>query len=320
MLSCSLTFSHAVRKANKTAAIDIIQASSYRAVNFFLTRAIPIVVRISSFEPLLRKAYEKPLTVAQRMAEWFEAKAIIRAHAVFGPSQLIADYIQKTLKINVKIIETSFLLETLEFDTKPYLNNFEGKQYLLFFGTIGLLKGCKTIADILHLLFLQNPGLFFAFIGREESYQNRPMSEYIYRSAGDFHNRVLILPPLKHEALYPIIQHAKGIILPSRIDNFPNTCLEAMHFGQIVVGTQEAGFEQIIDNEKSGFLCAADDGKSLLGTINKVLTLAPEKRTAMSENARKRIAMLAPCIITQQLAAFYEGVIKSFQQPGGEHR
>lgn len=312
MLSCSISFSQAVRKAHKTVAIDIIQASSYRAAGIFLSRAIPMVVRISSFEPMWRKAYEKPLTIAQRMTEWFEAKAIIRAHAVFGPSRLIADHIQQALKIKVKVIETPFLLETLEFDLKPYQEHFAGKQYLLFFGTIGLMKGCKNIADILQSLFLQNPGLFFAFIGPMESYQNMPLSEYIFRSAGEFRNRVIMLPPLKHEALYPIVQHATAVILPSRIDNFPNTCLEAMHFGKIVVGTQGAGFEQIIDNEKSGLLCTPDNTGSLLATINKALMLTPDKRSAMSENAKKRILMLTPDIVTRQLIAFYEDVIKSF--------
>ena len=35
------------------------------------------------------------------------------------------------------------------------------KTYLLFIGTVGLLKGCKVIAEIIEILLMKNPVLFF---------------------------------------------------------------------------------------------------------------------------------------------------------------
>jgi len=174
-----------------------------------------------------------------------------------------------------------------------------------------LLKGCKTIADILNPLLSRNPGLYFVFVGAVENYLDKSMMEYVWERAGSTRNRVLYLKPIHHEALYPIIENSLGVILPSRIDNFPNTCLEAMYFGQIVVGTRGASFEPLIDDRSSGFLCMPDDPQSLLHTIQRALYLTKEERATISENAKSRILNLSPEKTATTLIKFYEHVLRS---------
>ncbi len=48
------------------------------------------------------------------------------------------------------------------------------------------------------------------------------------------------------------------LFLPSRIDNLTNTCIESMALGKVVIGTQGAIFEQLIEDGVNCFLCRID--------------------------------------------------------------
>ena len=172
------------------------------------------------------------------------------------------------------------------------------------------MKGCKTIAEILKPLLQRNPKLYFVFIGTVEKYRDRPMTDYILEQADGVRDRVLCFDPIGHDALYPVIKKARGIILPSRIDNFPNSCLEAMYYGQIVVGTKGTSLDQLIDDGLSGFLCKRDNPDSLLGEIQKVLSLSPEGRAVISKNAKSRVRLLSPEMTVEAHLKFYEEVIR----------
>lgn len=310
MVSSAIALSKALRRAHGRRAFDIVQAASYQATNLFVTRELPSVVRVSGFEPLLRKAYEKKRGIAQRMVEWLELLAIKRADSVYAPSNFIASKVPLGPKETIEVIEPPFLLDTHDLDGSTYERHLKGKSYVLFFGTIGVLKGCKTIAEILEPLLSNHPELYFVFVGRLTQYRQQSMMDYILEKAHSVSHRVLWIDAVSHSALYPMIQQAVAIILPSRIDNFPNTCLEAMYFGKIVVGTRGTSFEGIIEDGVSGFLCLPDNQESLLTVTRKVLGLSHEQRERISENAKIRVAKLSPERVVPKLIAFYESVLQ----------
>jgi glycosyltransferase involved in cell wall biosynthesis len=311
IVSSAITLSRKLKQEHNKVPYDIVQSTSYQATNLLVNTNIPSVVRISSFEPLWRKAYEKPLNMSQRILEWLEVKALKRADALFAPSKLIADAVQHKIEKKVMVIEPPFLIETHKLDPSVYNQHLLGKSYLLFFGTIGLMKGCKTIADMLKQLLSLYPDLFFVFIGRALEYRGRSMMEFIWERAHPSHNRVLHFDPLKHEVLYPIIDNAQAIVLPSRIDNLPNTCLEAMYFGKIVVGTKGTSFEQLIDDRESGFLCFPGRPDSLLDVTRKAIELSEEEKTIMSQKAKSRIELLEPKKKVEELIEFFRETIQN---------
>jgi glycosyltransferase involved in cell wall biosynthesis len=44
------------------------------------------------------------------------------------------------------------------------------------------------------------------------------------------------------------------VVTPSRVDNCPNTCLEAQALGKIVIGTRQSSLEELVDHGVTGFL------------------------------------------------------------------
>jgi glycosyltransferase involved in cell wall biosynthesis len=204
----------------------------------------------------------------------------------------------------IDIIETPYLSNSAS-DNSLYEKFLKEKKYLLFFGTLGVLKGGATIANCIFDLLDQTPNLYFVFAGKDVGYRGKPMMEYIKMKAQNHHNRIIHFDKMPHEKLYPIITHAVAVVLPSRIDNLPNTCIEAMALGKIVIGTYGTSFEQLIQDGENGFLCAIDNSEDLLRTIKKVFQLTDSQKENISRKAKERIALLKPEKIVNQLITLY---------------
>jgi len=288
----------------------LAQYSSYRATAIFRPRAIPALVRLSSLESLWSRAYERdrgPVGSA-RLSSFLEERCLAMADGLISPSQLLADATEKATGREVRVIESPFVPFSGELDPAIYREHLSTRRYVLFFGTIGLLKGVRCLAEILEPLLSRHKDLLFVFVGKQERYGGRPMLEYVRAQAGAHHDRVLHFDRMPHASLYPIIDHAEAVVLPSRIDNFPNACIEAMSRGRIVVGTRGASFDQLIEDGVSGLLCEIDDRESLLAAIERALLT--DRADAIGEQARARIDELRPELAGARLIEAYEELIE----------
>ena len=317
LLWLSFYINFTLKKIHKTKQFSIVQYPSCAGIGLFRVKEIPCVIRVSGYLPLWNKAYEAKLTLNMRGNEKIEDIAYTKADALFAPSQLNATVVEKAISKPVTVIETPFILETTKLNYSLYEQHLKNKKYLLFFGTIGLMKGCGLIADIIYTLLQKFPDLYFVFVGKDKGYlgfQGKSVMEKIKDNAKEFKDRVIHFDPLTHDYLYPIIANAHAVVLPSRVDNFPNTCLEAMAHKRIVIGTEGTSFEQLIQDGISGFLCQKDNAKDLLQTIKKVLKLTEEEKNKIEENAYQRIQQLSPDQVVNQLVDFYRKVIDNFYQ------
>ncbi|HTZ40601.1 MAG TPA: glycosyltransferase family 4 protein [Syntrophales bacterium] len=296
----------AIQEAHREEPIHIVQYASYMATGLFRARSIPSVVRISSFEPLWQTAYERRTEGwDERLIVKLEELSLRRADGLYGPSRLLADLVGKALDRPVCVIEPPFHIVADEEDESARLDSLAGRQYLLFFGSIGLLKGAGLIAGIIGEILDRHRDLCFAFVGKDQGFRGQPMMEHIRRQAGPFRDRVRHLGRLEWNKLHPVIRGAYAVVLPSRIDNLPNTCLEAMALGKVVIGSRGGSFEELIEEEVSGFLVDNDDGADLLGTLEEVLQLDDGRIRQIGEAARKKIEEMHPESVMPKLLSFY---------------
>lgn len=302
-----------VSELHKQNPIDIIQYTHLGGLSLFKNVDIPSVIRLSSYTPLARAqgGYEFSHPLLLRQQEFVERRALMKSRAVFGPSRIICRIVQQEMSRRITIIESPFILDTTDLDTSLFKTQLEGSEYLLFFGALSVLKGVVTIADILYPLLSCHPNLKFVLVGKQiADYQGAPMMNYVWNQARECRDRVIYLGQLHHEQLYPIIANARAVVLPSRIDNFPNACLEAMAFRRVVIGTRGTSFEQLLIDGVSGLLCEIGDTKSLLSAIERALGFTDEERAKMGDLAAARIKELSPERVVQQLLDFYSDVIR----------
>ena len=298
-------------------AVDVVQYASFLGVGYYRLPDLPSVVRISSYEPLWMTYYGHDIGQFKDEIALEEA-AIRRADGVFGPSRLLAQEIEKNYGRSVQVIESPFTDDAPELDY-AYLETFQLDKYLLFFGTLGLLKGVKTIAEALPAIFLRYTDLKFVFIGKDVGFDEMKMIDYVYAQAGSNRDRIIYIDKLEHKRLYPFVEKALAVVLPSRIDNFPNACIESMAHGKIVIGTRNTGFEQLIQDGVDGFLCERDNPESLIQSIDQVINLDSHKKAAIEKKARDRIELLQPRYVLNDHIDFYKKIITGFMQDPAKH-
>ncbi len=152
------------------------------------------------------------------------------------------------------IIESPFYpRKAVREDEKLFEEKLKNQKYILSFGTVKILKGAKLIGDSIYQVLSVCPDLVWVFAGSEFPWKDGEGNivspkEYIREQAREYMDRVIFLGKLNQEELFPIVRHALFCVMPSRIDNLPNTCIEAMALGKVVIGTTGASFEQLIDN------------------------------------------------------------------------
>ena len=304
----SLRINTVINEIHAHTPFDVIQYSQLEGLGFFRPKKIPCIVRLSSSTRLCHEfggyGIQKKSLEQQ---EYLEDIAIKKADAVFGPSAQIAEYVSAKAGRDISVIESPYISDVDQLDTSVYDTLCSQKKYLLFFGSIGHIKGVGTIASIIYPLLTQYPDIYFVFVGKRlHGQEGGDLMEQVWRNAAEHKHRVIWHDSVRHPQLYPIIEHAHAVVLPSRIDNFPNACIEAMAHKKVVIGTKGNGFEQLIDHGKSGLLCSPNNPAELLSTIEIALLLNDQERHAMGQLAAKRIVDLAPEKIGAQLIQFYK--------------
>jgi glycogen(starch) synthase len=295
---------------------SIIQFPSYTVPSLlFNSVKVPRVIRVSGFQPEIMHQYGVPKSsLAYRQVYWLEKKMFQNSRFIFGPSSTVSAILNKEFGVEIKIIKTPFTLPAIAKEAHEPGFGLNGKKYLLFFGTIGLLKGVSDIAEIIGDLLRKYPDLHFAFAGKDTDYGHGTMMEHVFRAAGEFRSRVIYAGKLRQNQLYPLIMGAHRVILPSRFDNLPNTCIEAMALGKIVVATKGSSLDELITEGGTGFLCEKQNPKSLLGAIDRSLLLDSGQELQMVKRAKDFTDGLNSDKVIGDLIDYYEFVLNSWEK------
>ena len=303
----------AVEKYHRNSALDIVQYATTRSVGIFMPRHIPSVMRISSYQKLLDQMNGDKQTFRLWQKQYLQDIMLKRARYIFGPSKMIGHLIAQKFNKEIPLLESPFTLDNNEADTTrldEILSKTGGNPYLLYFGSLSQLKGLLDIAEILYDFFDAYPDYYFVFIGKDIPVNGKPVLSILKEKAGKYSDRIIWYFSTPHSLLYPIVKKAEAVVLPSRLDNFPNTCIEAMAFGKIVIGTYKTSFEQLIDNNVSGILCEHSNPKSLKAALDYAMHLNENQRAEIGRNAIHRIEKLKPEIVVKDLIAYYKKVIE----------
>lgn len=301
-LNCKIT------ELVKSRKVDLIQFTSLRAPALCYFGHTPAVMRLSSYSRIYNnhEEFEQVKIDIWGLCERLSAK---RCNAVFAPSNVVADSFSHDIHRAVFVIESPFCIEYAAYDENVYQEMLSGKKYCLFFGRMVADKGVLVLAECLRQFLQSNSEHYFVCCGSDDYINGRKSVSIMRKAAGQYRERFLYIPMLSHETLYPIIKHADFVVCPSWIENLSNSCIEAMYFERVVIGTDGASYEQLIDDGTSGLLCMPGDSKSLLAKMNEAVSMTATQKLEMGKRAKERIEKLAPEYTVKKLLRYYRYVI-----------
>jgi glycogen synthase len=192
-----------------------------------------------------------------------ERAAIKRADLVYAPSQYIANYYQQSLGLDVKVVRPPVLRD---FDLISARPDFLPERFFVHYGQLIRRKGTFWLVNALKKVFLMEPSFRIILIGRG----NFDVISSILSDFGEYRSNIQVLYPMPKQLLYRILSYAEASVLPSLVDNLPNTVIESLMFGVPVIGTLGASIDELVENGVTGELVHAGDEEALANSIVRV--------------------------------------------------
>ncbi|MEZ6038653.1 MAG: glycosyltransferase [Planctomycetota bacterium] len=157
----------------------------------------------------------------------------------------------------------------------------------LFVGRLEPRKGLEALLAA----FARLPELSLRIIGRDTDAS--PFGDsYQQWLAHRCPANVSFVGQLPREQVLAAMASAHVVVLPARFDNFPNTCIEAMALGRVVVGSRHGGMAEMIEHDTSGFLCDPHDPDDLERVLRERVAAALPRFAEIGAAAATRIAAL----------------------------
>jgi glycogen(starch) synthase len=307
----------------ETAGIDIIEAQDYEAPAYLLllrrslglgpARHVPIVVHLHTPTELVLKAneWEQDLAASAPLAH-LEGCAIRAADALLSPSRFLA-----------RIAESHYQLETGAVAVIPYpmgdtaplqRDDATWREGTIFYA--GRLEPRKGVTEWIEAAIpvARDTAARFAFVGGDTpltgSRGGSVRETLCGRIPAALRQRFQFFDAVPRPQLLAHLVRARVAVVPSRFENFPYACVEAMASGLPVIVSPTGGMAEMIEDGRTGWIADGPDARSLEAALRRALATPPAILERMGAAAAGSIRTLCDNrdIVSRQLA-FRERVV-----------
>jgi len=252
LLAAALEAEHAM------APFDVVQSANLQVVGLYVRRreGRRHLVRISTSRLLYDASYSRGATVLSRVLELLDVRAQRRADVTYAPSAFLQRYFSERYGLPVKVVRPPMPTDV---STRAAPPPGLPERYLVHYGMLGRRKGSDVIAEALPLAWERAPDLRMVWAGPlRESALKRYSANW-----GERVDQVTYLGPLDKPVLYGVVAGAVASVLPSRMDNLPNTVIESLSLGVPVIGSDGASIDELVAHGRSGLLVPIGDAAAL---------------------------------------------------------
>jgi glycogen synthase len=184
-----------------------------------------------------------------------------------------------------------------------------------FLGRLEVRKGVVELAQSIPMILQQAPDLRFRLLGPSWPFRKGTMESWIRRHCRRVLDHITFVGPVEQDQMAAELALCDVMVLPSRWENFPFACWEAMASGRAVIGSAAGGMAEVIQPGVSGLLVPP---KSPAAIADAVLSMVehPERVAEYGAAGRRRVQeYLAPeRILPLQLASYELAIARSRQR------
>jgi glycosyltransferase involved in cell wall biosynthesis len=296
--------------------IDIVEAHDYEAPAFFLLlrrslglgppRRVPIIVHLHTPTEFVFEANgwaTEGLRLAQLLA--VERFVVGAADALISPSRFLA-----------KIAESRYQLKSGAVEVVPYpigdtpLLERQGRTWregmICYTGRLEPRKGVREWIEAATAV-AEDFSCNFAMVGGDSSSsgEGKDSMRAILRASIPvaLRSRFRFCDVLPRRQLLERLRRARIAVVPSRWENFPYACIEAMATGLPVLVSPVGGMVEMVEDGRTGWIAEGADARSLEIALRRALATPPAVLAEMG--AAAAVAIRALChngdIVRRQL-------------------
>ena len=286
--------------------IDILHYTNWKSIGLFrLDRNA--LMRISSYEKLWDNNPGN-VHLDKRLARYLEAVSIKRFRHVIGPGDYIASYIEKDLDLSapIEILPTpvrkhdAFIAS--DFDV-------EGKKLVLCAGTVSKIKGSELLFSIIGKYLDEHHDAVFIVAGKCGTCDGLSCSSDIGILSSRYPGRFIYHPNMERSRLMSAFKQADAVLIPSLYDNFPNTALEALWQGAVVIASDTASLGALIRDGQNGFIMKDRDPMHWINRLREVLfSMDASTREKMRMRIRESLSDYEYDAAVSRLEQYYANI------------
>lgn len=277
--------------------IDIVEAQDYEAPLYYfqLRRALglgpkrcpPCFVHLHSPTELIAQHNDWDLaSPAVQTAKRLEDYSIAAADALLCPSR----YLARQAEAHYGLTAGSVRVIPLPIGNNPVLDRDEDtweQGTICYVGRLERRKGVIEWIDAAAAIAPEYPAAWFEFIGTNcLGTDHLSGEEFVERLIpADLRTRFLFRGRQQRSALPMFLARARMAAVPSRWENFPNTCIEAMCSGLPVIASPQGGMAEMIEDGRTGWLAAEATSDGLAEALTRALETPAAQIAEMGRQA-----------------------------------
>jgi glycosyltransferase involved in cell wall biosynthesis len=280
--------------------IDLIEAQEYEAPLYYfqVRRALglgperrpPCLVHFHSPTELIAKYNHWDAGLPRtRIATRLEAYTIEAADALLCPSRYLACQ-----------AEAHYGLAPGTIDVIPYpigdsrmvtrADDIWQRGTICYLGRLEPRKGVLEWIDAATSVAREYRNARFEFIGADILDRGSSVRARLERRIpSDLKSRFRFYGERPRRSLPQYLATARVAVVPSRWDNFPYTCIEAMASGLPVIATREGGMAEMVEDGRTGWLAESPSPEKLADTLRRALATPAEQLAEMGRRATAAI-------------------------------
>lgn len=299
--------------------VDLIEFPDFRGEGVaYLSETVagrrPVCV-LRLHAPLAVVNAYNPGRTRHEVLEQYELTAIAKADRVVSPSRAVAIELQRRLgpvvvDASPHPVDPDFLAAGVG---APPAGLVAGND-VLYVGRVEPIKGSETLVRAAVRMLHECPGSRLVMLGGDTERSAREPSMRAVLGGivpRDLSDRLTFREPVARGVLVEAIRQARFCALPSHFDNFPNTCLEAMALGAVVVAGANSGMAEMIEDGVSGVLVPSGDVDALAAALVRVWNMTPEQRRRIGTAAHRRIEeRYSPGVVGAEIERLYDGYLR----------
>lgn len=285
---------------------DVIESQDYAALPYFLLQNklvrtdflqnIPVLVHLHTPDFAVQEVNQYP---RYKLPDYWigrmERACIWMADAVLSPSRFIAGEIPKWLEGEVPEV-TSIPYPWPGLVERESVNT-GSEGHLVYPGRIELRKGVEPLLAACEALWREGREFRLEMMGGDvhTPLKGGSLVDYLKRRYRKrLEDGLLVFSgALPHDECLNRMRAATAVVIPSLWENFPNTCIEAMSLGKVVIASESGGQAEMVGrSDPAGILFRHGERDGLKNALCKALDLPENLREKTGNRARERIADL----------------------------